>query len=159
MKIKKSSWHYKLNAYWGEYEFTDKVEEGFMTLCPYFWLTVRNLVGCIISVGLLGLVTMFLVLFLANFLDYFLIGFTGDSWILSDDYRWDPLFVGIIFLAFMALLSDYLRHKGRFVPHYLKGILPKRKKRVGKGKESSLVYEYLKAKKEKFCPIVQLEEE
>ena len=126
MKIKRTSWHYKISTFWADSGREEKWDDN---LCRYFW----------------GVVGVLFVSFL--YLCFFGILIRAVGFIIHD-YFTSPFFISItIMIAFILssmifpiLAIYYLREK------------------IGKPLEipkANLLFEYLKAKKEKVCPLIE----
>lgn len=153
MIIKKNSWHYRMNV-WKRHEWrTQKAR----TLCGYFWFTVGTML-LTISVPFMAYLVLFILggsmvhdmrvlVFIAelptywNFATYPLTGVVFICGILA--------ICACLFLIFWAAV-----HTGAWVEKKLKS-RPKKEKTV---REPGLLASYLKARKEKVCPIIKFEE-
>lgn len=153
MKLKTNSWHAKLH----NFVYTNDLPQN---LCPYFWkvlLAIALFIPCVIIqlpgliIGLFskekldsgdryayGGVTWFLILVLILFssatfnLVKMLIG--------AYSYKWDVAVAGIFIWGLIILISSIL------------GIRYLLNKRSEKEKEPSIIIEFFKAKKNKYCP-------
>lgn len=133
MEINEKSWHFRLVKF-TTYQSARNISDYGGTLCKYFWLVVYAIVVNIFKAA--GV--MFLVwLFIYNPVSY--IWAPDDSKLLLI-FMWVSLFVlvGIVFAIFF--IRDKLRNRNR----------------VHKVKQPNIVIEYLRAKKQKFCPVIKI---
>lgn len=133
MEINEKSWHFRLVRF-TTYQSARNISDYGGTLCKYFWLVVYAIVVNIFKAA--GV--MFLVwLFIYNPVSY--IWAPDDSKLLLI-FMWVSLFVlvGIVFAIFF--IRDKLRNRNR----------------VHKVKQPNIVIEYLRAKKQKFCPVIKI---
>ena len=163
MIISKSSWHYKLNNWLRSSSNTmyylrygDNV-----SLCWYFWFTV----GSIFQMFSVASITLFLsvcALFAAWFMvinpiiSLFAL-LTGYGYPFANIEAYPlGLFVAFLITAF----SGFVLWKDgsiKFAPEWLSKHF-KRSTKPAKPVKQSLVAEYIKAKKQKICPLVKLED-
>ncbi len=130
MKISKSSWHYKLIK---RYE-----EEPANNLCVYFWQVV---LGLLIPVFIIGAV---------SFIIFFII---SDTLIFMSGVIGFILFVLFLVYVGLPLYDKYIEpFYNKYIKREPKPLKPK------KDKKPNLTIEYLKAKKQKICPILEWEE-
>lgn len=164
MNINKSSWHFKLLD---KMDFRVarqlKYEDSNVTLCQYFW----NVVGAILKGLSIGWIIAFLVLgslFIASSIITGLVIFFGANWLPVVEYRGFmfanhgvglllSVLIGVSFIWQTAI--DQVK-AGLIVPNWMKSskqvVTPK------KEVKPNILFEYVKAKKNKFCPIVKLED-
>lgn len=165
MNINKSSWHFKLLD---KLDFKVarllRYEDSVVTLCQYFW----NVVAGVIIGATIGFIIAFLVLgslFILSSILTGLVVFFGASWLPVLEY--DSFMFGqhIVGLALSFLLSvafiwqtaiDQVK-AGLIVPDWMKfskqvATTPKQETKP------NILFEYVKAKKNKFCPVVKLED-
>lgn len=141
MKISKDSWHYKLIAI-----TTNKFEPQSNSLCIYFWQVVWS------ALKIVGIVTTtaFVVMFVVFCLTY---PVTQFGWVEGNILN-AILSVAVwcfVLLLIKDALTDYLPHDSIL----LKDVMPKRDE---ERKKSSILAEYLKAKKAKVCPTLEFED-
>lgn len=152
MIIKKNSWHYRMNV-WKRHAW--RVERN-KTVCSYFWFTVMTMLRVAV-VPLLSYIGLFIL---------------GGS--LLHDMRvpaldgipayWDIIVYplnGVAFIcgilticAFVIAFFWAVVHTCSWVKKKLNS-QPKKEKAV---REPGLLASYLKARKEKVCPIIKFEE-
>jgi len=164
MNINKSSWHFKLLDML-DFKLVRKLcKGGTVTLCQYFW----NVIGAVLLGIVTGSVITFLViggLFIASTMLNGLVIFFGASWlpiIEASSFLYINHGVGLFLATLMGIAFIWQTaidqvNAGLIVPHWLK--LPKRvvAKPEKEGKPN-ILFEYVKAKKNKFCPVVRLED-
>lgn len=157
MKVNKNSWHYKLMDYW-DYKVIYRLRCGFnVTLCQYFW----NVVGAILqSVGFAAMIVVAIALFLALVfgiviapINYLLTAYFGVPE-LMEGLGVVSIFIFWVFLPLIAGCEEYLRGNIKGIPDWMR-LAPK--EIVKKEKKPNLAWEYIKAKKRKVCPLIQLE--
>ena len=143
MKVSRSAWHYEVvseGLFWVDGWFPSK------SLCKYFW----QVVGMV----LVGLGSIMLVVSpIVALLTFPFISGSEATLVLFLQLMW--ALVGGAVLAMIALLAfagavSLVFGGGRL-------ILSKALSRSIKTKHPSIVYSYLKAKKDKVCPIIDFE--
>ncbi len=164
MNINKSSWHFKLLDYW-DFKVSYKLRRNQpVTLCQYFW----NVIGSILIT--LGMTTMglFFVGALLGLTIGAIIGlviFFGASWLPVIEYgsTLDVMStIGLVVYLLFGVLYTFEVAKeqvreGKIIPSWMKFS----KQEVSKPKKETkpnILFEYVKAKKNKFCPVVKLED-
>lgn len=157
MKVNKNSWHYKLMDYW-DYKVIDQLLYGNnVTLCKYFW----NVVGAILqSVGFAAMIVVAIVLFLALVfgiviapINYLLTAYFGVPE-LMEGLGVVTIFIFWVFLPLAGGVEEYMRGNIKGIPDWMRF---SHKEVVKKEKKPNLAWEYIKAKKAKVCPFIQLE--
>lgn len=169
MNISTNSWHYRLHKFRSTETYHElrnhynrPKEYPSVSLCWYFWATVGTLFttlalglsslligGAILTWFLNGLTIFILALFnvFPEFLDY------GYAFIL-----W--LFIMATMTALITFFSIVATAKGeiKFAPDYLTKLFPKKETSdsIVIPKQLGLVGEYIKAKKSKWCPLVEV---
>jgi len=135
MKISSNSWHWKLN----QFAHTKMTEDRKYSLCKYFWLTVASV--------LLSMLMVFTALFAISFI-------VMPTLALFDVIENNPAtsVQAAIFCAFVIgcgfmLLKEY----------YKETIKPKIYGSTRQPKRVNIAFEYVKAKKSKICPILEVE--
>lgn len=127
MIIEKSSWHYKLNSY--------AVRDIPTNLCGYFWLTV------------------FLVSFIILTLSGILLSFSTAGCIVMEGYdisKWYSIPIGFFIHALLISIVYCIYTVNRYLQHIIKLY----KSRDIEVKEPSLLKAFIKAKKDKMCPLL-----
>ncbi|QDH49064.1 hypothetical protein PHYNN_235 [Pantoea phage Phynn] len=154
MIVKSNSWHYRFNSW-----KTDSYKtESKKTLCSYFWFTVKNIVF-VMSWPVL----IFIVLGLVGITMMHDTTPAWAGWWNANPSGWLQLLsyplLGLIFIAVIGLgaliivavvcvLVDVIT----YVVLFFRGLS---KKKEG---SSGLVMSYLKARKEKICPVIKFED-
>lgn len=164
MNINKNSWHYKLlNKMDFRVARRLKYEDSNVTLCEYFW----NVVAAGVTFVAIALIITFLVLgslFIASTMLVGLVIFFGASWLPVVEYGSFifgnhavglllSILIGIAFAWQTAI--DQVK-AGLIIPNWMK--LSKQKVTPNKETKPNILFEYIKAKKNKFYPIVKLED-
>lgn len=142
MKIKQSSWHFGLVSSF----FTSIEYEHNVSLCKYFWMLVFSiLVSAVLGVFLCFILTAFI-----TFLTYPIWQFVLGSNIVVG---FSSLLVWIVFgKALQEEFGDSTANWNiNVLPHVYTGRTNK------KVKEPNVLIEYLKAKKNKVCPLLEIE--
>jgi len=134
MKIKRSSWHYRYLSNFGVVENSWQAEN----LCKYFWKTV-------FFCTVIPTIAVLLAIFASIPFWIYLVLLDADWWVLS-------ALAGIADIIVLGFLwqqyRDYLRKVGKLAPKKSKPYVPK---------EPSLFVQWLKAKKQKICPIIEFD--
>jgi hypothetical protein len=160
MKINRNSWHYKLIKEWDSSTAYDlKYNKTGVSFCKYFWsvmLCFPKILAAmlLIALGVAVLIgcAVFLVIYPLNFL---LIGLF-DIVLFNDPNSMGPagLFVALLIALFIGIMET-MDNSMKVVPSYLKRT--KVPLEPSKEKKPSLLWEYIKAKKAKMCPLVTLD--
>lgn len=129
------------------------------SLCPYFWKGLLYLFSVLFFSLVVTAIITAAVLLLASSLLFITGPYTG-YWSIADPYA----LVLLLFAIFGVGLSAWLDNSIDFAPKYMQGLIkrknPTRKDSVTKTEaKPNVVVEYLKAKKAKMCPMIELEEE
>lgn len=149
MIISKDSWHYKLLEIWDR----EPYEYRKYSLCQYFWTVVWFILitplvvvgGTIIAVGVLWCLLLTPVIGLIS-------GFIGHPLSIIN---FDVFGTGLVIdLLLVFVLGVSLYSEGKVFPSWF----PK-KPTTSKKVESkpSLLFAWIKAKKDKFCPLIEVE--
>lgn len=111
MKIRKSSWHYKI---------VEMTSDGNVpaNLCGYFWRLVLGLVAIASLLGMLGFI----------------------GWLTYEKWPWSIIAIGVTVLVFGSIMWAF----------GLCSHLPNRP-----SSEPGLFRQWLKAKKDKVCPLIE----
>lgn len=139
MIIRKNSWHFKVVDFYDNV-YTWQIERKGTTLCDYFWKVVESLMAIIISgLTLAALITSFVFILVITPVLVLFVGTTSSA-ILGvvpvSGFLWACIIAGCI-AAFVQQNSS-----------------PSVKK-----KEPGLIMSYIRAKKQKFCPRVEVKDE
>ena len=158
MKINKNSWHYKLLEKNASDNYYDLLNGRTVTLCNYFWSVVGYMLKTVcgwfaIAMGAMAF-TWLLVSMLLGVVTLFF-----ATWLPVNEVIADISFIGIV-MNFVVIVTTvihygaYLIREGRIVPNYLKFT---KSEKVVEAKPN-LLFDYLKAKKHKVCPLLELED-
>lgn len=158
MKVNKNSWHYKLMDSW-DYSVINRLDCGFnVTLCQYFWNVVGAIlqsIGFVILCGVvvaMGLVVLFGTVIAP--INFFLTGFFGVPELGPNGVSFVCLVLFWVALPIIAGVEEYMRGNIKGIPDWMRSTS---KEIVKKEKKPNLAWEYIKAKKAKICPLIQLE--
>lgn len=157
MKVNKNSWHYKLMDYW-DYKIIYRLNLDYnVTLCQYFW----TVVGAILqSVGFAAMIVVAIAVFVSL---AFAIIIAPINYLLTAYFGVPELYEGLgavtIFLFWVVIplvggIEEYHRGNIKGIPDWMRSTS---KEVVKKEKKPNLAWEYIKAKKRKVCPFIQLE--
>lgn len=157
MKVNKNSWHFKLLKK-ADSGVVDKLRRGRnVTLCNYFWAVVFSGLK-LLAAGLgitmaAGALVALLLMMLSGIITLFF-----ASWLPLSSANAHFSFVGLFLTVtfgglFLIEWSKQLIRDGQIVPDYLKF----KKSEVVVERKPNLLLDYLKAKKDKVCPLVTLE--
>lgn len=165
--MKQNSWHFKLHKFLGTSTYYSLRYGKQVGLCEYFWKTIIAMLLFIAVVGVCSLVLF------ATVLNPIIYLFTTLSGLGLGYYDSDLLELGMIFiwinLACISWIGAGLAAEGRIkvfpkwfpVDRWVDFSKLKAKfssKEDNTTKEPSLILQYLKAKKDKFCPMLKLED-
>lgn len=154
MKINVNSWHYKLNDFMG----FDKRNTNF---CKYFWTTLFHLLIALSVVSVFSFVLFifgygFYDLYQNTFQSYFHYNDLGEFHRLMLGFFVTIIIVftgfGLVFLVGVTAskIQDNMREKQvQRYREYLNG------QRESWNKDSNILVEFLKAKKQKICPRIE----
>lgn len=142
MKVSRNSWHYRILMD----EWQMKARNG-ASLCSYFWMVVFSIFAwCMIGVlGTAVFCVFLLVSYLTGYVWYFMIA----GWFGVENFHVDAIEMSFIVNAFVVLAWIYSMSV-RF----------NNKKGNSKVKQifyDNLFAEYIKAKKQKVCPLIEVE--
>ena len=163
--INKKGLLYKVHKWWGTTEYFTLINTGSVGLCEWFWkgvwMSVVSLIAAlVVTAGALGAVWI-----VSNFILFLLGGF----WEGCFAYVEVGLVAPTLFLLSVAalftggnVLVNSLDGEIPWVPTYISKYLPEKK--VEKGvtrttKQPSILSQYYKAHKEKYCPMLTLKED
>lgn len=133
MEINEKSWHFRLVKF-TSYQSARNIRDYGGTLCEYFWLVVFAIfLNIVKATGALFLAWLFI--------------YNPVSYIWApDDSKLLLVFMWAFFFAASGIVfaSIFIRDK-------LQSRTP-----INKVKQPSIVIEYLRAKKQKFCPVIKI---
>lgn len=155
MNINKNSWHFKLLDYFDHNVVWHLQRGDNVSLCNYFWNVIGALlkVLAIIGGGAVVTVVVGIILYaLFGSLMYLLLPLTGPLF----DYKLYEVGLAVLIFALgittVAGICATIGGDMKIVPKYLKP------NKTEDSKPPSLFLSWLKAKKDKVCPLVKLEE-
>jgi hypothetical protein len=130
MEISQDSWHHRLNRFFNGYP------DG-MSLCYYFWRTVLCVISSIAGIG----VFIFLLYFAVT---PFLYAFFGVDIATNTNARVAGFVITEIVIAIIGVITfaDYMEDR--------------KHRKATEPKEPNILVEYVKATKNKFCPIIEV---
>jgi hypothetical protein len=155
MNINKNSWHFKLLDYFDHNVIWHLQRGNNVSLCNYFWNVIGALLRVLTIIGGGAVVTVVIGINLYAFfgaLMYLLLPLTGP---LFDYKLYEVGFAVLIFALGITSVAGICATIGgdmKVVPNYLK------RTTTEDDKPPSLFLSWLKAKKDKVCPLVKLEE-
>lgn len=155
MNINKNSWHFKLLDHFDHNVVWHLQRGDNVSLCNYFWNVIGALLKVLAVIGGGTFVTVMAGIVLYAFfgsLMYLLLPLTGP---LFDYKLYEAGVTTLLFMLCTAVVGGIIgavRGDMKVVPNYLK---PNKTK---ENKPPSLFLSWLKAKKDKVCPLVKLEE-
>lgn len=155
MNINKNSWHFKLLKHFYHEVVYDLSHGHNVTLCSYFWSVVGALLKVLAIIGGVTVVTAGVGIILYGFfgsLMYLLLPLTGPLF----DYKLYEVGLSVLIFALCITvvggIMGAITGDMKVVPNYLKH------NKTEYNKPPSLFLSWLKAKKDKVCPLVKLEE-
>jgi hypothetical protein len=161
MEISKDSWHYKLIKEWDRDLAWDlNYRPTSVSFCKYFWCVLwcfpKVLAVLLVLAFLAACVFFGFMLFVVYPLNFFLIGLFDI--VLLEDTGGRGIFSLAVVLLAITLIGIIETWKGdmKVRPSYLKRTSVPLEK--DKEKKPSLLWEYIKAKKAKMCPLVTLKD-
>jgi hypothetical protein len=166
MKISKNGLWYNLHKNWPTSEYSDLCRGYQVSLCPWFWK------GCGVLAVFAAVVTFLLGLVLGALSSLFTLLISPYTGI------WQPdtivvlgfAITGIALLLFTGfgateLLPKSFKGEIPWIPTYIYKYFPewkakeKKYRKMSKPKQPNILVEYIKAKKSKWCPLLELEED
>lgn len=161
MNISKSSWLYKLHRRFNSGVYRDLDGRGTITLCQYFWASLF----LVIYSSIVFISMTIAVLLAANAVVALLLVVVFNVIIpISVEFAVIALVIfGIVSFAIMfCKMINKLVDDEPLFPEYMSKYLPKKEVKVNKKPveyKPSILAEYYKAYKSKFCPIITLKGE
>ena len=168
MKISKDSWHYRLNDWvkgdsdtmWYLRNNTRPV-----SLCWYFWFTVFSCLiagigGLFYITGAISAVFLVWALLLNPMISLFAL-LTGYGYGMAQiEHMYFGLSLGSL-LAIVAGLLVWNEGGIKFAPDWMVNLFQRNPKPQPEPKEPepSLIWEFIKAKKQKICPVIELKKD
>jgi hypothetical protein len=159
MKISKDSWHVKMHEKFGN---TYPSEISGMSLCKYFWLTVWCFIKTLFLI--LGSIVVLVLLFIVTVVIPITFLITGITDNFLQEFNYELAFAITMVEAIVVLMVGWEVYKQgamKLYPSYLNFIFKRfssktKEVRKTKYKEPSLVVEWIKAKKSKVCPMIEV---
>lgn len=165
MIVSKNSWHFKLNSNWGGHDTRYDLSKGCsMSLCKYFWETVKSLIGlllaCVCTTALIGLVGYVVLAPITLMFS----SFTGIWWDIQKYYEFGLLIMLAVILvsplvAIFATLFGPMKVFPKWFPVDKWVGMAVTKAAPTAPKKVNILVEWIKAKKSKVCPIVEFKGE
>ena len=160
MKISKNSWHYKLLDFF-KFDVIYDLRLGInVSLCRYFWNVVVGLMavgGCVVlgsaAVFLIGALTFLAVIAPISYLTQSYFGF---GWDYASTHGVSMIWIMWVVLPLAVGITGAFKGELKVFPSWMK---VNNKPRIKKAKKPNIFMEYLKAKKAKVCPLVEVSDE
>ena len=157
MEIKRSSWHYNLNTF-----FCSRVEK-YNTLCSYFWRTFASvMVAVTIIILLIAISTIYGIILTDFYIDsHPNIMLAEQTLFVRRIWQFPIGVIGIIItffsIKYTGILITGLWTKITGTIKFISLMMKKLSKTPIKtiSKEPSLIIEMIKAKKKKYCPVIE----
>lgn len=153
MNIKKSDWHYRILSPEKQDKVSMNSERNRLSLCWYFWQVVGELVKVTFAIFIAAFLLMGAGFFIFNVayiwaftVDYLITGastFSYDLELLTVSVATN--FMGFAF-AFVYYLFDNIKSLWKMIKH----------RTPTQPKQHGIVLSYIKAKKQKICPMIKL---
>lgn len=159
MKVNKNSWHYKLMNYFN-FDIIDDLRYGSnVTLCRYFWNAVGSIIALLgaVALGLMvaALASLVLLAFVIAPISYLTQSYFGFGWDFATELGVVMIWVVWVILPLGHGLEQTIKGKMKVWPSWMKiKLLP-----PAASSRPNILVEYVKAKKNKFCPLVELDKE
>lgn len=160
MKFDKNSWHVKLNKEYGSNSVKTSIRYGDrISLCEYFWstvVTVLSLTAFVVVLAAISSLSVYVAICTAATLFSTATGIWFD-WISYD------LGLGLIVFSFLVSLAVFIvalfDKETKWLPVYItKYFKTSENTKVTKQKDKpNLFVEWIKAKKAKVCPLIEIE--
>lgn len=159
MKVNKNSWHYKLMKYF-KFDIIDDLKYGEnVTLCRYFWNTIGSiltLLGAImVGISSAGIASLVLLAFVIAPISYLTQSYLGFGWDMATELGVVMIWIVWVMIPLGVGLEATIRGNMRVFPSWMKfKIFP-----PAASSKPNILVEYIKAKKSKFCPLIELDKE
>jgi hypothetical protein len=159
MKVNKSSWHYRLMNYFN-FKITDDLDYNRnVTLCRYFWNVVGSLIsllgGVLVGIAVAGIMCLALFAFLIAPISYLTQSYFGFGWDFATDLGFIMIWIIWVIVPFFMGLEATIKGNMKVFPNWMKIKPPE----PAPDNKPNLLVEYVKAKKSKFCPLIELDED
>lgn len=157
MKVNRNSWHYKLMDHFDHNVISRLDYNQSVTLCQYFWSLIGALfqsIGVVLlGIGCTLMLSVIVFAVIVAPINYLLTAYFGVVDI-TDGCGGMLLVLFWIVIPLFAGIEEYMRGNIKGVPDWMRF---SHKEVVKKEKKPNLAWEYIKAKKRKVCPLIQLE--
>ena len=159
MKVNKNSWHYKLMNYFN-FDIIDDLRYGNnVTLCRYFWNAVGSVIALLgaITVGICAtaLASLVLMVFVIAPISYLTQSYLGFGWDMATELGALMIWICWVAIPFSMGLESTVKGRMKVFPNWMKIKLPEQ----APDTKPNILVEYVKAKKSKFCPLIELDKE
>lgn len=167
MKIKKNSFWFWLHESWGSGEYHELEYRGHaVSLCPYFWKGCSILVFYVVCALAVTAVALFLLSMLFTLLVSPYLGIWLNNFIVTFNIMcWMVALIATILFGIVELLPASIKGDIPWIPTYISKYFPEWKSKEKKyrkmsepEKQPNILVQYIKAKKSKWCPLIELEE-
>lgn len=151
--INKDSWHFNLLLDGPQENAIRKSNNGSLTLCWYFWQVVFGLLAWvgIIALACFIIAAIGFAVYAIGYIWYFLVAY-GLFDVMSFDVDALNASMATNWLLALPALAYYLAMNLIYGVKWLNGTLKERPK-----KQPNIVTEYVKAKKQRICPMMRIE--
>lgn len=165
-KIKKESFWFKLHKSWDTEQYYRLVRGHQVSLCSWFWKGCGVLAFYVLFAVISLIITAFLASMLFTLMVSPYLGFWLNEDIVSFNiFAWFVTFMGLCLIAVIDRLPQSIRGNIPWIPIYVSKYFPEweakeiKCRKVSKPeKQPNILVQYLKAKKSKWCPLIELEE-
>ena len=158
MKVNKSSWHYKLMKYFKFDIISDLRYGSNVTLCRYFWNAVGSILMLFGAIAL-GIATvaigLCILLVLLSPISYLTQSYFGFGWDFATELGVIMIWMFWVATPLVAGFTAVFDGQMKVFPSWMKiKLLP-----PAASSKPNILVEYVKAKKNKFCPLIELDKE
>jgi hypothetical protein len=159
MKVNKSSWHYRLMDYFNFKIINDLYSGTNVTLCRYFWNVVGSLItllgGVLVGIAVAGVMCLTLFAFVIAPISYLTQSYFGFGWDIATQLGFIMIWICWVIIPLCMGLEAAIRGNMKVFPNWMKIKLSEPAPET----KPNLLVEYVKAKKSKFCPLIELEKD
>ena len=159
MKVNKSSWHYKLMDYFN-FDIIDDLRYGDnVTLCRYFWNVIGSLLVALlvtfVAVGVAGIASLLLMVCIIAPISYLSQSYFGFGWDFASEMGVTMIWITWVLVPLGMGVDAVAKKQMKIFPSWMKiKLLP-----PAASSKPNILVEYVKAKKNKFCPLIELDKE
>lgn len=164
-KIKKESFWFKLHKSWPTDQYYRLLRGHQVSLCSWFWKGC-SILAIYVLFAVIGLIiTTFIASMLFTLMVSPYLGFWLNEGIVSFNIiAWFVIFMALCLFAVFDRLPQSIRGNIPWIPTYISKYLPERKQPEKRSKskverQPNILVQYIKAKKAKWCPLLELEDE